>query len=192
MMRSCRLAAVALGLALAGAGCEGDGGAVSVRWRIVDLSTLESFDPGASPPMGVADRDGSCCRLQDPSTGACSPGNPYVVQTVAITLRDPITGATVLDEPPSNCTARERTTPFTLPAGTFAIGLTATCVDGLGNPAPVALPPPEIRTIVRGAVVNLEVIEVGVHPLPQPTPTPPVNPPTAPLPLPRPAHMVTF
>ncbi len=161
----------ALGLAgvVAGAvvlaGCQGSGGAVSVRWRLVDLSTGESFDP-ASTTFGCG--NGACCCL-DPMR--CSAINPWTVQTVGLTLRDPDTGSDVLDVAPFLCTAREKTTPFDLPPGTYAIGLSASVVDASGQAAPYAVPPPEVRTIVRGDVVNLQVIEIGVDPLPLPMPS---------------------
>lgn len=163
--------------ALAG-GCQGSGGAVSVRWRIVNLSTGESFDPGS---VKVNSGTGSCC----PTVNyVCTADSPWVVKTVAIVLRDPNTGVHVVDVDPFPCSAREKTTDFTLPSGTFAIGLDAIVTDGQGRAAPVAIPPPEVRTIIRGDVVNLQVIEIGVQPLPQPM---------APgVPLPAPTQMVTF
>ncbi|MDB4967217.1 MAG: hypothetical protein JWN44_2906 [Myxococcales bacterium] len=160
MMRFCTL--LMLALAVVGGGCQGSGGAVSVRWRVVDLSTGESFDPSGSE---ASTRDGSCCRLPHPG-GLCDFSTEWVVRTVSITLSDPITGELVLTNEPFACSKREKTSRFDLPTGTFAVGLTATVVDGHGMPVPVFLPPPEIRTIVRADVVNLQIIEVGVHPLP--------------------------
>jgi hypothetical protein len=182
MMRFCPplLAVFALAAGLCG-GCQGSGGAVSVRWRIVELSTGEAFDPGATGQSGVVANHGYCCRLRDANSD-CTAGNAWVVQTVGIVLRDAATDAFLQDVSPFNCTARERTTRFDLPAGSFAIGLEASVVDGAGKVAPVALPPSEVRTIVRGEVVNLQVIEIGVHPLPLP----------GPVPLPGPPSMVTF
>jgi hypothetical protein len=164
MMRFCTplLALVALS-----AGCQGSGGAVSVRWRIVELSTGEAFDPGSTGLAGLVANHGYCCRLRDQNSD-CTADNAWVVQTVGIVLSDAATGGFVEDVSPFNCNSRERTTKFVLPAGSFAIGLEAVVVDGNGARAPVALPPPEVRTILKGEVVNLQVIEIGVHPLPQP------------------------
>lgn len=180
MTRFCTLPLALALVALVG-GCQGTGGAVSVRWRIVEISTGEAFDPGSTGRTGLAGNHGYCCRLRDQNS-ECTADNAWVVRTVGIVLRDAATGAFVQDVSPFNCTARERTTKFDLPAGSFAIGLEATVVDGAGDAAQVTLPPPEVRTIVRGEVVNLQVIEIGVHPLPQP----------APVPLPSPPAMVTF
>ena len=153
---------VVLALAMLAAGCQGPGGAVSVRWRIVDLSTGESFDPSGNE---AATDDGSCCRPPHPA-GQCDFSAEWVVRNVSITLRDPTTGELVLAGESFKCSQREKTTKFVLPTGTFAIGLDAAVVDGHGMPVPVFLPPPEVRTIVRAEVVNLQIIEVGVHRLP--------------------------
>jgi hypothetical protein len=167
MMRFCTLLVWQIALlgavALAG-GCQGPGGAVSVRWRIADLSTGESFDP-SSTETGTS--VGACCRLpHDGVGGQCGFDAEWVVHTVNITLRDPTTGELVLTGEPFKCTTREKTTEFILPTGTFAIGLDANVTNGHNQPVPVFLPPPEVRTIVRAGVVNLQIIEVGVHRLP--------------------------
>jgi hypothetical protein len=168
MMRFCTVAvALALGVLPLG-GCQGDGGAVSARWRIVDLASGAGFDPRGS----VAANDGSCCL--DQAAHACTAANAWIVRDVAITLRDPSTGEAIdvtAEVKPKQCRTRETTTDFVLPVGTFAIGLQANVFDGAGHPAPVQIPPPEVRTIVRGEVVNLQIIEIGVNPLPLPTPT---------------------
>ena len=167
MMRFCTAGVLALVLAVAPlAGCQGDGGAVSARWRIIDLASGEGFDPRGS----VAAGGGLCCR--DQAAHACTADNPWIVRSVGIRLADPSSGQVVLDvEPKQPCSQRETTTDFVLPLGTFAISLTADVVDGAGNTAPVQIPPPEVRTIVRGEVANLQIIEIGVDPLPLPTPT---------------------
>lgn len=165
-MRFCTLAAL-LASTIVVAGCQGDGGAVSVRWRIVDLSTGSSYDPGST----VSANHGYCCVNRQGNE--CSGDNIWIVQTVGIVLRDAGTGAFVQRVSPFPCNARERTTGFSLAPGSFAVGLEATVVDGTGAPAPVTLPPPEVRTILRGDVVNLEVIEIGVDPLVHPLPRSP-------------------
>ncbi|HEX8951115.1 MAG TPA: hypothetical protein VF945_04685 [Polyangia bacterium] len=165
--------------ALALVGCQGNGGAVSVRWRIANLSTGETFDPGS-----VAAVDGSCCSDLDPSHN-CQVFSTWVVPFVSVTLRDPSTAQPVpgIDTRTFLCERRESTTAFVLPAGTFAIGLSADVFDGRGNPAPGVVPPPEVRTIVRGEVVNLQDIQIGVQPLPAARGA---------VPLPRGTAMVTF
>ena len=117
--------------------------------------------------MSVAANDGSCCPMRD-AANQCDPTDIWVVRSVEVTLRDPATDLPIAGVAPRifPCQQREATTAFDLPSGTYAIGLAADVFDGAGNPAPSAVPPPEVHTIVRGDVVNLQVIEIGVHPLP--------------------------
>ncbi|HXU68520.1 MAG TPA: hypothetical protein VN947_04285 [Polyangia bacterium] len=158
--RFCTIAAVAL-TAVAVGGCQGNGGAVSVRWRIDNLSTGATFDP-----MMAAASDGSCC--SDVVTGGlCATYSIWVVRSVSVVLQDPTTGQPSGVAPREFlCEKRESTTEFDLPPGTYAIGLEAKVFDGTGAPAPFVVPPPETRTILRGEVVNLQDIEIGVQPLP--------------------------
>jgi hypothetical protein len=145
-------------------GCQGNGGAVSVRWRIVDLTTGQEIDPG-----DVKAADGSCCNQRDATSNLCLPSNPWIIESVNIVMGEATTG-TPIQTPlkPFACSLREKTTPFVLQPGTFAVSLAATndIGDGMNVPAPVALPPPSVRTITSGDVVNLDVIEIGVNPLP--------------------------
>ena len=176
LIRFCTLAFVTFALAA----CQGNGGAISVRWRIANLSTGETFDPQG----GVRANDGSCCSDQE-EPRLCSPLSIWVVRSVSVTLRDPSTDEPVAGIAPRQfpCDKRESTTAFDLPAGTYAIGLTADVFDGRGNPAPSVVPPPEVHTIVRGDVVNLQDIQIGVQPLPSSGPGGP---------LPGGTQMVTF
>jgi hypothetical protein len=175
MIRFCTLAFVALALAA----CQGNGGAVSVRWRISNLSTGETWDPATARGL-----DGSCCSDHDTSHN-CDASSIWVVRSVSVTLRDPATDAPVPGIEPRTfpCDKRESTTGFDLPAGTFAIGLTACVFDGMNHPEPSIVPPPEVHTIVRGDVVNLQDIEIGVQPLPSTSGA---------VPLPCDTQMVTF
>lgn len=158
--RFCTLAAVALA-AVALGGCQGNGGAVSVRWRINNISTGATFDP-----MMAAANDGSCCS-DVVNGGQCASTSIWVVRSVSVVLLDPITGESTSVAPRQfPCEKRESTTAFDLPPGTYAIGLEAAVFDGTGAAAPFVVPPPETRTIVRGEVVNLQDIEIGVQPLP--------------------------
>jgi hypothetical protein len=175
MTRFCTLGFAALALAA----CHGNGGAVSVRWRISNLSTGQTFDP-----MMAKANDGSCCSDHDVA-GECADTSIWVVRSVTVSLRDPSTDAPVAvpEAPTFPCDKRESTTAFDLPAGTYAIGLDVDVFDGHGNPAPGVVPPPEVHTIVRGEVVNLQDIEIGVQPLPSTG---------AAVPLPGGTPMVTF
>ncbi|HEX6835196.1 MAG TPA: hypothetical protein VF334_01420 [Polyangia bacterium] len=174
LIRICTLGLAALALA----GCNGNGGAVSVRWRVANLSTGATFDP-----MSVAASDHSCCSDLD-NAGNCLATSTWVVRSVSVTLRDPSTDQRVPGIEPRQfpCDKRESTTAFDLPPGTYAIGLCADVFDGMGNRAPGVVPPPEVHTIVRGEVVNLQDIQIGVQPLP----------PGVPVPLPQCTQMVTF
>jgi hypothetical protein len=133
------------------AGCsEGDLGAVSVRWRIVDLQTSIGYDPKSLPDVG----NGSC------------PGPGWVVDNVRIQVKDPITGAPVPVQMKFvifTCRQREATTSFNIPLGRFAFDLCAfssdpqICDEGV-TPAPL------IRTVKQAEIINLDVIEIGVRP----------------------------
>jgi hypothetical protein len=175
MIRFCTLAFAALALAA----CQGNGGAVSVRWRISNLSTGETWDPSTA-----RSNDGSCCSDHD-LAGNCDAASIWVVHSVSVILRDPATDAAVPGIEPRTfpCAKRESTTAFDLPAGTFAIGLTASIFDGMNQPEQSIVPPPEVHTIVRGDVVNLQDIEIGVQPLPSASSA---------VPLPGGTQMVTF
>lgn len=159
------------------AGCQGNQGAVSVRWRIVDLSLGNNYDPKSS---NVSDREGACC--PNIMNHQCTFDNPWVIHTLTVTLTDPATLASQ-SATPFVCGIGEETTPFTLPTGTWAIGLTVVSAStGNGQPTTTDVPPPEVHTIVKGDIVNLQVIEIGVNPLPLP----------GPVPLPGGTQMVTF
>jgi hypothetical protein len=146
--------------ALALAGCsDGSAGAVSVRWRIVDLSNGSNYDPKA---FGAA--DGSCmCG----GSGASCPGEPdWRVQRVRLKLVDEATGAPPAVDPALldfACDVREATTPFRVPAGRYALSLEAFNYFSPDAPAGVT-PAPLERTIKDAEIVNLDVIEIGVNP----------------------------
>ncbi len=167
MMRFCTLLLVCVLLGLPGCGSEG--GAVSVRWRIVDLTTGDQWDPG-----DVQAANGDCCYYRDTQTNQCTAANAWEIQNdMRIVLADPSTGTVVTlaqPLPPFFCSLREKTTAFIVPPGTYAVSLTVTNIDGSGQAAPVALPSPSVREIIAGDVVNLDVIEIGVNPLPLPGP----------------------
>jgi hypothetical protein len=162
---------VVLILCALAAGCNGSDGAVSVRWRIVDLTLGDVYDPKAD-----SDAAGFCCPDAHIINRQCQFDSPWVIRSLAVTLADPSSGQ-VLKSQGFPCGIGESTTSFTLPTGTFAMGLDVTATTGNGNAAPAFTPPPEIHTIVKGEIVNLQVIEIGVHPLAQPQPPVPLPPP---------------
>ncbi len=163
-MRFCRFAVALMALLLA-AGCQGDGGAVSVRWRIVDLSTGQAWDAN---DKNIDFQGKFCCRVEDKT---CNSSN-WLVYEVYVVLANAETGVAMdlgSEEPIAPCAARELTSKFDLPTGTWAISLAANASD-MGTP--VVTPAPQLRDIESGAVVNLDVVEIGVDPLPRPLPTP--------------------
>ena len=162
-------AAAAAALALSAlAGCnQGADGAVSVRWRIVDLTTSIDYDPRAN-----AQADGSCAGPLDATDAGPVP--EWVVHNVRLALADPASGAPVAVDPGYvifSCRQREATTSFHIPLGRFAIDLCAfssnpaVCDEGV-------TPPPQIRIVKKAEIINLDVIEIGVRPRP-PLPPPP-------------------
>jgi hypothetical protein len=161
-----------LGLVVAAwAGCQGNGGAVSVRWRVRDLRSGTSWDP-----TDIAHRDrtetGVCCPIAN--NDVCTEQNAWIVDGVQIVLRDPATGDINRDPHLGNfsyrCAEREATTDWSLPVGRWAVSLIAQAHDYNGMTVQAATPAPEVRDLTAGGVVNLQVIEVAVDPLPLPTP----------------------
>ena len=150
-----RLALVSL---LALAGCQGDGGAVSVRWHIVDLTTGSLINP-----RDVGRSDGACAQQ---TTDAMSPLPSWSITSIHLVLADPQSG---VERPPPcaasgcvdfQCSQREATTPFSLPLGNYALSLRASSPD-----SDLVTPAPAVRTIKKAEVVNLDVVEIGIHPV---------------------------
>jgi hypothetical protein len=135
-----------------GGGCLGSGGAVNARWRIVELSNGDFYDP-----RDIADAEGVCC---EPLSGqpACGGSPAWRIETVRVQLADPTTGVELADAPSdltAKCGAREFTTPFTLPSGLFAIDLVTDSAVALS-------PSPELRTVEPAHIVNLDVIALSI------------------------------
>ena len=141
-----------LALVILLASCQGKGGAVSVRWRLRDLTTGEQFNPR---DVGVA---GGACAHQNPT---------WTIQDVSLVLADPATGVPMMSRPEweaeFDCSQREGTTPFELPVGTFALSIQPTTVSPEGGAVAAA---PQVREIRAGEIVNLDIVEIGVNPLP--------------------------
>jgi hypothetical protein len=140
------------------AGCLGNGGAVSVRWRIVERETGALHDP-----RDVADKSGQCC-ANGGSVASCATQPGWHITRVHLLFTDPTT-QTPLANPPAGldaaCNARELTTPFELPEGLYAIALRA-----FDPAAPDVIqaqsPSPELRTVKKAEIVNLDVVELSV------------------------------
>lgn len=140
------------------AGCLGDGGAVSVRWRIAERATGALIDPGTRN-----DSTGACCEAAG-GNKACAGQPGWRVTRVRVVIADPSTGVEI-SNPPSGldatCSARELTTPFTLTPGLFAITLRA-FDPAAPDVVEAESPSPEIRTVRKAEIVNLDVVELSV------------------------------
>jgi hypothetical protein len=144
-------------LLLGAAGCLGDGGAVSVRWRIAERATGRLLDP-----RDVGDGSGRCCQRAPDSTACADEG--WRITRVRVVLADPSSAVEIADAPTgldASCTARELTTPFIVPEGLFAITLRAF------DPAAPELieaesPSPELRVVRKAEIVNLDVVALSV------------------------------
>jgi hypothetical protein len=145
-----------------GACSDGNLGAVSVRWRIVDLESSVGYDP----------------RSQGQTDGSCAgPQQEWVVNHIRLTVTDPAGGELAIDPPTAvlfSCRQREATTSFKIPLGRFAFDLCpfstdpAVCDEGV-------TPAPTIRTVRQAEIINLDVIEIGVRPPPPNSAAPPAD-----------------
>ncbi len=152
-------ALVLVGLCGALAGCTGPGAAVSVRWRISEVGTGEFYDP-----RDVSDSVGTCCK--DSDTLCASQSNAWRVTRVQLALIDQATEVPLANAPnglDAPCSARELTTPFELPPGTYAISLRA-YDPAVPDVVEAESPSPEIRTLRRAEIVNLDVVVLSVVP----------------------------
>ncbi len=145
-------------------GCQENGAAVSVRWLIVDLSTGGLIKPNDKT---IAQSDGSC-GIVEPDASVLP---TWRIEEVRLVIADPVTGSEVLADGGAStdkrllftCTQREGTTPFSLPPGTFALSLRA--VNGGVDDPSVVTAAPSVRTLKAAEVVNLDVEELGIHPV---------------------------
>lgn len=138
--------------------CQENGAAVSVRWLIVDLTRGSLVKPNDS---SISQPDGSC--------GAnVAPLPAWRIEKVRLVVADAVTGVPVLPADDKrllfNCNQREAITPFSLPVGTFALSLRA--VDSGMDDVAVVTPAPSVRQLKSAEVVNLDVEELGIHPVP--------------------------
>src|SRR5262249_46872257 len=129
---------------------------------IVDLTTGQDYDP-----TEVADpTDGKACSL----TGT-SCADSWTVHRVRLVIADPTTGMEMLPAGDTRvefaCRQREATTPFELTPGTFLMSLRGFDPCRAAPNDEGVTPAPTVRTIKKAEVVNLDVIEIGVRPLPR-------------------------
>ena len=147
--------AVLLAALISVAGCQGSGGAVSMRWRIIDLSTGGVYDP-----HDQGQPDGSCECPQAQCTQ-----RPWTVERVRLIVLD-AAGAEVFPDEPRlvfPCSAREATTPFFLPTGSFGLTLVAYDPSNPTADTRALSPPPTVRDILPASKINLDVVGIGVN-----------------------------
>jgi hypothetical protein len=154
-------------LSVSVSGCAGDGAAVSVRWRVVDLSSGGLYDPREQ-----GGPNGSCrCVARDVegTGGSCAATYGWSVPAVRLVVENPSTRVELMRDSPElvfPCAAREATTPFILPIGTVGLSLRGHDPDNPDTDAVLALlsPPPVVRELRRAQKVGLDVVEIGVNP----------------------------
>lgn len=158
-----RVAPTLLLFALAAGCADGDLGAVSVRWRIVDKASGVVSDPRAVADPLVP--GGCACTVP---SGACPRGSGFHIARVQLQVTDPSSGELVpVDDRYTlfECTRSEATTGFRIPEGLHALSLRA--FDPADPARPQATtPPPVVRQLSRGEIVNLDLIELAVDPTP--------------------------
>lgn len=131
-------------LALLTCGCSsaGNGGAVVVRWRLIDGAT------------GVISEN---CDVADTASGT-----DLHVDQMTLTVVDANTGQA--DACAScvafGCAPLEQTTRFEIPAGSYLFSLAAlACGRPIGR-----APPPVTRQVLTGEVTNLDAIAITIPP----------------------------
>jgi hypothetical protein len=161
-------AAFLAGLAGLGGCRDVEGGAVSFRWFLVSRLSGRRFDPVLN-----GGTDGACCPDRN-----CEGRPAWIVSRVRLVVRDTETDLPVALPPEQTtfrCDQREAITPFSIPPGIQALSLRALLPgDGMAIPDvdQAATPPPIVREVRRGVVVDLEFIDIAVEPLPVPAPAP--------------------
>lgn len=148
------------------AACNHGGGAVSLRWRIVDLNTGARFDPRT---VGGTNGVCACPAPNEPDRpDNCSPEYGWRVSRIAIdlvdqaTLMPPVLADGGESKLQFDCDKREETTPFVIPPGSYAVRITAMNPSGESTCVAGYTPPAVPRTIRQGDIVSLDVVEIGV------------------------------
>lgn len=159
--------------------CQGDRGAVSFRWRILDKTTGLLSDPRDHGGEG-----GACLkRTNQTILRNCEPfGDGWWIKHVRLDVADPVSGQKTFIESrfvEFTCRTREATTEFEIPLGTWALSVRAVNPPDPPCAKVGTTPPPQVRDVKKGEIVNLDVIEIAVNPLPRSEPTDMTPPPDA-------------
>jgi hypothetical protein len=146
-------------LALLGlAGCSsGNGGAVVVRWQLVD----PQIGPDGKPANCINADPGACCIDLNHDPKALP--HDVVVDTVRLRLSQLGDGGESEVACPScssACSALEHTTSFDIVPGAYLLS-----IEALRCGAPVGRTPPEVqRNVIAGEITNLNAIEILIPP----------------------------
>ena len=159
--------ALALGVLLLGAGCSRDKGAVLVRWRIVDSSTVQGLGQCREPGSATAlKRESNACCGSVSSQRMGSVPRDIIIDHIRLRARR----IGDVDQPSAmdvacatccfTCSPFEKTTDFELSAGTYKLWIEALrCGVVVGS-----APPAVVREVVGGGIVNLNSIEIRIDP----------------------------
>jgi hypothetical protein len=163
-----RLPAVAFVAVTLSACNAGDRGAATLRWRIVDQTTGQIYNP---EDVGIG---GACACAFDVCKQACP--NEWLVHAVRLVIADPSTGQEIGGVPDRDivfpCHIGEATTGYDIPVGNFALSLKAYDPSNPSAPPEGVTPPPTIRQINKGELLNLDVIAIAINAPPVPTGAP--------------------
>jgi hypothetical protein len=153
--RAPALALLVAASALASGCIGGKGGAIVVRWRLVDQATAQQFTScDVSTPS-----DGTNIRVSIDRMRLLV--QPFVDDgdLGAYALPDLLACTSCEDFP---CSPPEHTTSFEIPEGTYRISLQALAA-GCGTPVGLSAPA-VVRAVRPGEVTNLDAIEIALPP----------------------------
>ncbi len=152
--------------------CDGavdHGGAVVVRWRVVDVPSGRLFSRGqcCCDPRGAA----TLCPQQKPSNCPVSPA--WLMRNVVLEIYPAgrgaaVSGSTAPCAITTSCMDGELTTNLCLSEGDYDLQLSGELLMGLGNdvacaPATPVVPPMVRRTVRTGQITNLDGVVLGVN-----------------------------